>query len=186
MADLATQDFRKRMIKRISIILIMFFIVSFAVLSALINNGISMFAISGNSMEPTFYNRDSVIIQQSKNLQKDDFIFFKKPPAWDDYIDTDTTLVKRIIAVPGDTLAYDGESFYVNDKIVYSLTDDNYSCANGEVGYEHELTNTEIFVMGDNANYSLDSRKIFCDGNADAMFIPKKSVVDYGKVIARF
>lgn len=186
MVDLATKDLKKRLTKIGSIALIIIVVFSVCVVATLIIQRVSVFAISGSSMEPTFEDRQSVVLKQSKTVNHGEIVFFKKPKSWSDYVDRDTTLVKRIVAVPDDTLAFDGEKFTVNGTTVYELSENNYECSAGEKKYKHVLTNKEIFAMGDNPNHSLDSRRIFCDGEIDKMFIPRQSIVDYGQVVFKF
>lgn len=185
--DLATKDLQSKIMKIAIIIVIGIVVLSFSVVATLIIQRISIFAISGDSMEPTFSNNDSVILKQSDEVFKGEIVFFHKPSAWDEYsIGRDETLVKRIAAIPHDVISFDGEAFKVNDEIIYELSEDNYECEAGEVGYTHRLTTKEIFAIGDNPNHSLDSRRIFCDGNPEDMFIPINSIIDYGKVVFIF
>ena len=184
--DLASRDLGKRIIKigiglvvSVTVLAVLFFAV-------LMIARISVFAISGRSMEPTLHHGDSIVLKQSDYVSRGQIVVFKKPNSWDSYVERDTNLIKRITAIPGDTLAFDGKVFMVNGETVYELDQDNYECVKGQTGYEHTLTGEELFVMGDNASHSLDSRRIFCDGNMDKIFIPKYDVVDYGTIIFRF
>lgn len=185
-SDLASQDLQKKLIKIGTIVVIAIVVFSVSILSALIIQRVSIFAISGNSMEPTLHDHDSVILKQSDSVIKGEIVFFRKPSVWDEYVDHNVTLVKRIAATPGDTLSFDGESFLVNDQKIYSLADENYECEAGEIGYSHKLTDKQIFVLGDNANHSLDSRRIFCDGNSEDIFVARNNIVDYGQIILIF
>jgi len=184
--DLATKDLKKRIRKIAVILIIAVLILSGAVLFALIKNGISLYAVSGDSMEPTFSDKDSLIISQERNVSKNQIVFFEKPEKWDNYADNDITLVKRIAAVPGDTLRYQDGIFTVNGDEVYNIEENNYECQNGTSNYEHTLTNRELFVLGDNAQVSLDSRRIFCDGDEKDMFVPRNSIKNYGEVVFKF
>lgn len=184
--DLASKDFHKRL-KRVTFFGILFFVTfSLMMVVVLSTQKISLFAISGDSMSPTLENGENVVVRQEKKVTQNQLVFFKKPTRWADYVDHNTILVKRIIAVPGNTLTFDGKEFKVNDETVYTLSDDNYECSAGEVGYSHTLTNKEIFVMGDNASVSLDSRRIFCDGKTDKMYLQSRDVIDHGNIILKF
>lgn len=184
--DLATKDLKKRVGKIGFIVLVAILILSGSVLFALVKNGISVYAVSGDSMEPTFSDKDSLVISQKKDVDYDQVVFFTKPAKWSRYADNDITLVKRMTALPGDVLEYDGKVFTVNGEVVYDVEKENYDCSAGEVGYKHVLTNKEIFVTGDNAAVSLDSRRVFCDGDSEDMFVPRQVIKNYGEVVFQF
>lgn len=168
-------------------------IIGFLVLLLVVANayifiaGISIFQISGKSMEPTLESGSAVVLKQKKYVDNDLIIFFQKPYSWiDTPNDENATLVKRITAIPGDTLSFDGESFKVNGSVVYTLADDNYECSSAPQNYSVTLNKTQLFVMGDNANESIDSRRMFCEGQLDTMFVNRKHIVDYGTIKWRF
>lgn len=184
--DIATVEFRKRLFKAAVIFFIAIFILSGAVFFAITKNGVSLYAVSGDSMEPTFSNGDSLIVQQKKSIQDGQIVFFKKPSTWNKYAHNDATLIKRVVAVPGDTITYTGDAFLVNGKTVYNTKENDYECDKGKKDYTHTLSNKEIFAMGDNSKNSLDSRRIFCDGQITQSFIPKNSVLNYGEVVFKF
>lgn len=184
--DLASKDLAKKVRK--GVIIAALSIVSLGIMLVIVINiiGISVFAVNGSSMEPNFHDGDTVVLDQVDGVVHGQLVFFSKPKSWDDYAGDGYTLMKRIAARPGDTLSYDGTSFMIDGEVIYDGTEDKYECAAGEVGYEHQLTNKELFVMGDNANHSLDSRRIFCDGNAENMFVGYRDIIDNGVVKAVF
>lgn len=184
--DLATRNLKKRAAKIGFVLLIVVLVLAGAVFTALIRNGVSLYAISGDSMEPTFSHKDSVVLQQAKSVEKDHIIFFEQPKSWNTYVSVDHLLVKRIVAVPGDVLEYDGNVFTVNGDEVFNVSESEYECSMGDDEYSHTLTNKEIFVMGDNYTNSLDSRRVFCDGDAEDMYVPVRSVSNYGEVVFKF
>ena len=184
--DLATKDLRRVFKKFIFWFALLTIVMSFVILITITKSGMSFFSISGQSMEPTLMNGDSVILHQEDKLKHNQIVFFKKPTTWSGYTDQTTTLVKRVTAIPGDTLTFDDEAFYVNGTLLYSVKDNNYECEAGPTDYEHTLNANELFATGDNANHSLDSRRIFCDGSPELMFIPKNYVVDYGRIVKQF
>lgn len=181
--DLAAKKAIKVYFKILSFIAIGIVMISVAIFVFIVKSGISLVAVSGNSMEPTFHDRESIILKQESLLKADQIIIFHKPKSWSYETYKTDVLIKRVKAVPGDTLTYDGKAFYVNGETVFTLSDVNYKCDAGEVGYSHTLAGNEAFVMGDNANESLDSRRIFCDGKPDDAFVKKTSLIDYGKVV---
>lgn len=137
-------------------------------------------------MVPTLHDRDSIIIQKSKTLEHDQIAILKKPSSWLQPTEKETTLVKRVKAVPGDKLSFDGHSFFVNGVSIFNLDTIDYKCSESVIGYEHTLSNQEVFVMGDNANVSLDSRRVFCDGQPEKSFIPYENLIDYGQITLKF
>ena len=74
----------------------------------------------------------------------------------------------------------------MNDEEVFNVKDNGYECSSAPKDYSYELSNKEIFVMGDNHSNSLDSRRIFCDGDVEDAFVPVQSVRNYGEVIFEF
>lgn len=184
--DLATKDLKKHAKKFAFWFGLLTLVMSFVILFIIVQSKMSFFSIVGNSMEPVLHNGDSVILKQSKTVQRNQIIFFNKPSKWSEYTDRSTTLVKRISGVPGDTITYDGTEFKINNETFYKLSEDNYECEAGEIDYEYTLSQKEVFVTGDNANHSLDSRRIFCDGDSENMYVTKRAIVDYGSIVKIF
>lgn len=184
--DLASKDLKKRAIKIIVALVAGSLILSASILACILSSGIALFAISGSSMDPTLHDRDTIILAKEKLLQRDQIVIFKKPATWIQVDEKESVFVKRVIAVPGDTLKFDGHSFFVNGVSVYNLDTIGYVCKSGATGYEHTLTDREVFVMGDNDRVSLDSRRIFCSGDSTDSFVPYENLLDYGKITIKF
>ena len=113
---------------------------------------VQLMIIQGSSMEPTFHNYQLVLLK--KNPQKyelGDVVAF--------YCDgLNATLVKRIVAIPGDTVQIMNGTLFVNGIVstVYPETgifSDAGILSQGVVLREHEY-----FVIGDNIEKSKDSR----------------------------
>lgn len=111
--------------------------------------------IDGESMYPTL-NSNQLLIANSISYRfsepdRGDIIIFKPSKKFD------VTYVKRIIAIPGDTIAIKDNTVYLNGDILeepYIYEPMKYS----EDLDEYELLPGEYFVMGDNRNNSSDSR----------------------------
>lgn len=116
------------------------------------------FIVSGASMENTFHTGEYLIIDQLsyrfENPQRGDIIVFRYPK------DPSKFFIKRVIALPGDTIAIHGNTVTISEKDGKSMTlKEPYVKSMAE---NNELTETlgdrEYFVMGDNRDASSDSR----------------------------
>jgi signal peptidase I len=119
---------------------------------------ISPFVVDGESMHPTFENLDYLIIDEIsyrfESPQRGDVIVFRYP------LDPSVFYIKRIIGLPGETVAIengvvsitepDGDSFTLNEPYI-SAEDATY---NETV----TLAPGDYFMMGDNRPNSSDSR----------------------------
>jgi signal peptidase I len=141
----------------------------------------SFFTISvdGTSMEPTLEDGDRPFFRKHHELVTNDVVVFPIPEAWAE-LNGDSPpkfLIKRLIAAPGDKLAFDGEAFSVNGKEVFEV-DPNWCLGKP---FKHTLGEDEMFVAGDNAKISFDSRRLFCDGYDG--YLVSASTVKYNGVI---
>ncbi len=116
---------------------------------------VRIIGIIGSSMEPTFSDRDSVVISNILYTpEQGDIIVLRKLSFQEEPI------IKRVIAVAGQTVAIDFESgiVYVDDKPL----DEPYTAelTLTPINFDGKVTIPEncIFVMGDNRNHSTDSR----------------------------
>lgn len=133
-------------------------------------------------MEPTLHDGQNIILKQVEAPKPGLIFVFEKPNSWSYMGSGEKVLIKRIAASPQQTLSFDGEAFYVNGEEIYNVKENNYECSAGPTDYVHKLNQEEVFVMGDNALESLDSRRIFCDGDPDDAYIGFKNVIDFGTI----
>ena len=130
------------------------------------------FRVSGNSMDPTFFDKQyiltNIISLRFSTPQRGDIIVFKSPS------DQEKDYIKRVIGIPGDTILLKNGDVYVNGKLLDQSTFLKISVKTygGSFLKENEPVTVppdSYFVLGDNRSGSSDSR--------EWGFVPLKSVI---------
>lgn len=104
--------------------------------------------VEGPSMENSIYEGDRVVYLKVLSPEVEDVVIVNT--------DTGSKIIKRVIAVEGDTVEIKNGVLYVNGEkkeeeyIKEPMVDTEYE--------KMEVGEGEIFVMGDNRNVSADSR----------------------------
>lgn len=122
------------------------------------------FYVEGASMEPNFYDKEYLIVDEISyrfgEPERGDVVIFRPPNNYSVYY------IKRIIGLPGETVEIINnqlkiynteypEGFFL-DESKY-LDEETFNTAE-EKKYQ-TLTNDEYFVLGDNRQNSMDSRR---------------------------
>lgn len=162
-------------------------IVALIVVTVIFSFFFRLVGVDGTSMQDTLQDKDRLLLQTA----------FYTPDRGDVVViyqenDPEKPLIKRVIAVGGDSLRLDAENNAVYRKAAgdseWTLLDEsayvNYPLGWGllwtdETGVENEVTvpTGHVFVMGDHRNNSLDSRY------GSVGFVPVEDVV--GRAIFR-
>lgn len=139
-------------------------IVRFALLALIIVLPIRMFVaqpfiVSGASMDDTFHNGEYLIVDQLTyqfdSPQRGEVVVFRYPG------DPSKFFIKRVIGVPGDTITIEGSVVTIQNDAHPTGTrlQEPYIASMSDTGrIIEQLGEGEYFVMGDNRDYSSDSR----------------------------
>ena len=101
--------------------------------------------VNGPSMKPTLDGGEMMILNRREKLDRFDVVV----------VDIKTEdIIKRIIAMPGETISFENGIVYVNGR----RQDEEYSKGITYDFAKVTLGNDEYFVMGDNRQDSKDSR----------------------------
>lgn len=134
------------------------------------------FFVQGISMEPNFENGDYLIVDEIsyrfREPERGEIIVFKYPK------NPTQRYIKRIIGLPGETVEIkEGQVIILDEDGNQVLDESEYLSENIETSgnIRVSLSEEEYFVLGDNRNFSSDSRRWGV--------LPKKYIV--GKVYVR-
>ena len=115
------------------------------------------FVVSGASMEPTFYNGNYLLVDEItyhfRSPERGEVIVFRYPG------DISTFYIKRIIGLPGDRVVLNDNTVSVYEGGEKKVLNESYLLGHSTSGsFDITVPNGEYFVMGDNRNFSFDSR----------------------------
>lgn len=130
------------------------------------------YQVNGHSMDPTFQNGEYVLTNlitlRFSPLKRGDIIVFHAPP------EKDKDYIKRVIGLPGDRIKVQDGQVYLNGKKLDQLSFLSSSVyTNGGAflgeGDEVVVPEDDYFTMGDNREFSSDSR--------EWGFVPKDKII---------
>jgi signal peptidase I len=138
--------------------------------------------VEGESMKPKLNDRDRIFVNQivypmrewfgdKQPIKRGDIVVLYYPR------DPSKSYIKRVIGLPGEDVTIEGGKLYINGV----LQSESYLPPEAINEYHRPPTNEHVdehhyFVMGDNRNYSSDSR--------DWKLVPEKYI--YGKAMFRY
>lgn len=137
--------------------------------------------VDGDSMVPTLHNKDRLFVWRAGySAQVDDIIIFRPK------LHQDTPYVKRVIATEGQTIdivPVEGKN-YCEVYVDGNLVTENFISAKinlthkGDMKYPAVVPEDHVFAMGDNRNFSKDSRY------KEVGMVSEDSII--GKAVFRF
>lgn len=131
-----------------------------------------LYYIPSGSMESTLMTGDKVVGLRlgASNVTPGDIVVFKDDQGWGD---SKMLLIKRAIAVSGDTIYSDGAHVFVNGEVIQ----EPYIQGSTAPFPEQVVPEGEMFVMGDNREHSADSR---------AHILEEKQFVSFSSIQAKY
>ncbi len=129
--------------------------------------------VGGRSMEPALRSSDRVLaraIRPNEPIERGDLVIITSPD------DDGPDMVKRVVAVPHDTVEFRNQEFFVNGE-PSPPPDGGRSCHPGTRNREYELGPGEYFVLGDNRGTSHDSEEF---GPLTREYIHSRVIYRYG------
>ena len=121
--------------------------------------GMRFFRIPSSSMEPTLLPGEFIMTLKASDYGRGDIVVLEDPLLDGEH------LVKRIVALGGDRIAARGGALYVDgayvsepylaEPIAYQFSD-------------YTLVPDDVFVLGDNRNYSVDSHNWEADQRTES------------------
>ncbi len=133
------------------------------------------FFVRGQSMDPNFENGDYLIIDEIsyrfRQPARGEVIVFKYP------LDVSQRFIKRIIGLPGETVEIKDGKIAVSKDGQEEVLDESEYLADSLTGGDLKiiLGEKEYFVLGDNRDFSYDSRKFGA--------LPEEDII--GRVVLR-
>lgn len=103
--------------------------------------------VDGDSMKNTLKNGDILLLYKLSSIDRFDIIVL------DEEKDNEK-IIKRVIGLPGETVAIKKGKIYINDEVI----DDEYAYGQTSDYNKVTLRDDEYFILGDNRLISKDSR----------------------------
>jgi signal peptidase I len=125
------------------------------------------FWIPSSSMVPTLGVYDRILVQKAfftwHDVREGDIVVFSHPPLDQCGGSQGSDLVKRVIALPGQTIYSSGNSIYVNGKLLAEPYLPHYDPLGPPIPHAsrqhpYRVPPGEFYVLGDNRAISCDSR----------------------------
>jgi len=115
------------------------------------------FLVSGSSMEPNFSDGNYLLVDELtyrfREPERGEVVVFRHGGSRLSYY------IKRVIGLPGERVLIDNEVVTVLDGDKRKVLEEPYVVQKGKAGsFDFTLEKGQYFVMGDNRDFSFDSR----------------------------
>jgi signal peptidase I len=124
---------------------------------------VQTFWIPSASMEPTLDVHDRILVEKLffswRDVHEGEIVVFSRPPL--DDCPGQGDLVKRVIALPGQTIYSSGNSIYINGRLLaepYLPKPDPLGLPVASRQHPYRVPPGEFYMLGDNRADSCDSR----------------------------
>jgi signal peptidase I len=150
------------------------------------------FIVDGRSMEYTLHDGEKMLMMKLNDIERFDVVVFPAPGGPITSDEPQSLYIKRVIGIPGDTIAYQDDQLILNGvQMNEPYLDDMRADVLGNFTSDFQLEEItgsatvpegQVFVMGDNRRNSLDGRAFgFIDaediiGEADYIHWPLSSM----------
>lgn len=149
----------REIVETIILTLLIFLVLRFAVQN---------YRVDGQSMEPSLHDQEYILVDKAAYLfhppERGDVIVFEYPR------DTQIDYIKRIIAIPGDTISVVGQTVTVDGVTLNEPYINKNDLFNPFPPFRNLIVGSgDYFVMGDNRGNSSDSR--------EWGFVPRQNII---------
>lgn len=124
-----------------------------------------VFWIPSTSMVPALDKGDRIVVQKlffsPGDVREGDIVVFSHPPLDECGGSQEDDLVKRVIALPGQTIYSQGNTIYINGKPLAEPYLPGYDPLGRPIAskqHPYKVPTGDFYVMGDNREISCDSR----------------------------